>query len=268
MRRIIGLGAVFAIALAVILPFAGGGGPSFLRPASASTAGAALDPSRPLAGIHAAASIEGAEARAAGTPTAEPATGRDTEHLAQQPLPAPTPEPPAGGGALAQPPAGGCPGMPGGGAPGAPGARSPLGVGGTTAGDLAAFAQAYNAIRVANCLQPFPMSSIRYDACMEQRLFWMAEDPSTDPMSAWGHMGSRRSDGTPSVGCDGNLAGGSGNSGATVAQKWWDSAAHRASLYRPGPSPAGACVYFAMSHGGVPDEPASFTRAAARWGGC
>jgi hypothetical protein len=30
----------------------------------------------------------------------------------------------------------------------------------------------------------------------------------------------------------------------------------------------GVCIYFAMTHGGVPNEPYSFTRAAARWGGC
>ncbi len=58
---------------------------------------------------------------------------------------------------------------------------------------------------------------------MEARLFWMAESPSEDPMDAWGHMGSVRIDGVPSPGCDGNLAGGYGNSGATVASKWWDS---------------------------------------------
>lgn len=99
---------------------------------------------------------------------------------------------------------------------------------------------------------------------MLERLIWMAEDPSEDPLSAWGHMGSVRSDGLPSTGCDGNLAGGSGNTGATVAQKWWNSASHRASLYKPTPG----CVYFAMSHGGVPNDPASFTRAAAKFGGC
>ena len=77
------------------------------------------------------------------------------------------------------------------------------------------------------------MSHIRFDGCMETRLVWMAEDPSTDPMSAWGHMGSQRSDGVPSRGCDGNLAGGSGNTGATVAQKWWNSLSHRLSLYKP-----------------------------------
>jgi predicted dehydrogenase len=50
---------------------------------------------------------------------------------------------------------------------------------------------------------------------MEQRLSWMAEDPSTDPARAWGHFG-----------------------------------------------------YFAMTHGGIPNEPYSFTRpagAAARF---
>lgn len=160
--------------------------------------------------------------------------------------------------------------MPGGSTAGAPSRTSAGGVAGTTSADLAQFAQKFNEIRVANCLPPVPFANIRYDSCMEDRLFWMAEDPSTDPMSAWGHMGSVRSDGVPSVGCDGNLAGGSNNSGATVAQKWWDSSSHRSSLYKPSytGSTAGVCVLFAMTHGGVPNEPYSFTRAAARWVTC
>jgi len=150
---------------------------------------------------------------------------------------------------------------------GAPGVISPLGVGGTTSDDLQSFAEGYNAIRVANCLAPVPFANIRYDSCMEQRLFWMAEDPSTDPMSAWGHIGSERSDGLPSVGCDGNLAGGSNNTGASVAQKWWDSTGHRTSLYKPTftGSTANVCILFATTHGGVPNEPYVFLRAAARW---
>lgn len=153
---------------------------------------------------------------------------------------------------------------------GAPGVISPLGVGGTTSDDLQSFAVAYNAIRVANCLAPVPFANIRYDSCMEQRLFWMAEDPSTDPMSAWGHIGSVRSDGLPSVGCDGNLAGGSNNTGASVAQKWWDSTGHRTSLYKPTytGSTANVCILFASTHGGVPNEPYVFLRAAARWTTC
>lgn len=192
------------------------------------------------------------------------------------PAPAPTQAPPAPAPTQAAPapqptvttPA--CAGMPGGSTPGAPSRTSAGGVAGTTSADLASFAQRFNEIRVANCLPPVPFSNIRYDACMEDRLFWMAEDPSTDPMSAWGHMGSVRSDGVPSVGCDGNLAGGSNNSGATVAQKWWDSSGHRASLYKPTytGSTAGVCILFAMTHGGVPNEPYSFTRAAARWVNC
>jgi len=158
--------------------------------------------------------------------------------------------------------------MPGGGTAGAPGAASALGVAGTTSADLAQFAQTYNQIRVNNCMPPIAFANIRYDSCMEQRLFWMAEDPSEDPLSAWGHVGSQRSDGVPSTGCDGNLAGGSSNSGATVAQKWWDSGSHRSSLYKPGTSVAGACLLFAMPHGGVPNEPYSFTRSAARWASC
>lgn len=152
----------------------------------------------------------------------------------------------------------------------APSAVSPGGVGGTTTGDLAEFALTYNAIRVAHCLPAVPLANFRYDSCMETRLFWIAEDPSTDITSAWGHIGSRRSDGVPSVGCDGNLAGGHSNTSATFAQKWWDSVSHRNSLYRPGETglTAGVCIYFAMTHGGVPDEPYSFTRGAARWDGC
>lgn len=172
--------------------------------------------------------------------------------------------------ATASPTSPSCPAAITGTTPGAPTRISPLGVTGTTSDDLQSFAVAYNAIRVANCLPPVPFANIRYDSCMEDRLFWMAEDPSTDPMSAWGHIGSQRSDGLPSVGCDGNLAGGSNNTGATVAQKWWDSTGHRTSLYKPTNtgSTANVCVLFAMTHGGVPNEPYSFVRAAARWTTC
>jgi hypothetical protein len=158
-------------------------------------------------------------------------------------------------------------------APGLPAQRtvtSALGVGGTTAADLASFTAQFNAVRKAHGLRVIPASHFRYDACMERRLFWMAEDPSTSPASAWGHIGSKRSDGVPSVGCDGNLAGGTNNTGRTVASKWWNSASHRTSLYKPGytGSFTKVCIYFAMTHGGVPDEPVAFTRAAARWAPC
>lgn len=112
------------------------------------------------------------------------------------------------------------------------------------------------------------MSNIRYNSCLEDRLFWIAGDPSTDVASAWGHAGTvTRSDGVPEYGCDGNLAGGSNNTGAVVAQKWWDSVTHRDSLYRPGTSIAGICINFAMVHGGV-NDPANFARASARWVRC
>jgi hypothetical protein len=146
--------------------------------------------------------------------------------------------------------------------------NSPLGVGGTTSADLEQFARAYNAIRVANCLPPIALENFHFDACMQARLFWMAEDPSTDPTSAWGHVGSVRSDGVASTGCDGNLAGGKSNTPAIVAQKWWDSLPHRATLYRPDDAIGGVCIYFAMTHGGVPNEDYDFVRAAARWDQC
>jgi hypothetical protein len=285
MKRIMGLGIVFATVLVLALPFFGGAGPSFLVPASAAETADGL----PIAAsslvvstgssIHAESAL--AEVAAIG-PVAPvslnqaPAT-TDSEHLAQKPVPKPIPPTAAGAASgtnerrAARAAAGqSCPGNVGGAPGGAPGVTSAGGVGGTTSGDLASFASTYNAIRVANCLDPVPMSNFRYDSCMEQRLFWMAEDPSEDPMSAWGHMGSVRSDGVPSVGCDGNLAGGSGNTGATVATKWWNSTSHRKSLYRPtyAGGMGGVCIYFAMTHGGIPNEGSSFTRAAARWGGC
>ncbi len=276
MKRSLFLGAVFTTVMVLVLPFVGGGGPSFLSPANAAPAVAGpvlrssifVDSSAPALGAAAAAIDVEVSAKA-------PLTA-DTEHLSQKPVPKPLPPVSAAGAAsgtnerrAARAAAGlSCPGNPGGGTNGAPGRVSGGGVQGTTSDDLASFAATYNSIRVANCLDPIPMANIRYDSCMEDRLFWMAEDPSEDPASAWGHVGSVRSDGVPSYGCDGNLAGGSGNSGATVAQKWWNSASHRASLYRPGSGIGGACIYFAMTHGGVPNEPYSFSRAAARWGGC
>ena len=151
-----------------------------------------------------------------------------------------------------------------------PSASSALGVDGTTPADLVAFAEGFNAQREMHGLPTISLSRFRYDACMETRLFWIAEDPSKSVASAWGHVGSTRSDGAPSVGCDGNLAGGLNDTGATVAAKWWDSLPHRLSLYKP--SYAGSlesvCIFFAMTHGGVPNEPEAFARASAKWGTC
>jgi len=286
MKRTMGLGIVFATVLVLALPFFGGGGPSFFVPANASEGSSGPIAASTTSGL-AVASVDAAAALApvSNEPIATLASSVaksadvkvDVEHVAQKPVPKPLPPSAAAAASgtnerrAARAAAGqSCPGNVGGAPGGAPSKVSAGGVGGTTSADLAAFASTYNALRVANCLDPIAMSHFRYDACMEQRLFWMAEDPSTDPMSAWGHMGSVRSDGVPSVGCDGNLAGGSGNTGATVAQKWWNSLSHRKSLYRPTftGSVGGVCIYFAMTHGGIPNEPSSFTRAAARWGGC
>jgi hypothetical protein len=201
-------------------------------------------------------------------------TTRDASHSSTKPTPT-IPTPGAGSSDRDQPVepqqgGGGCPSNVTGNTRTAPSRTSAGGVAGTTSDDIAAFATKFNAIRVANCIAPVPLANFKYDSCMEDRLFWMAEDPSTDPSSAWGHIGSKRSDGVPSVGCDGNLAGGSQNSGATVAQKWWDSLDHRAALYRPSFSGSldSVCIIFAMTHGGVPNEPYTFTRAAARWVTC
>ncbi|MEO7123068.1 MAG: hypothetical protein ABI400_08135 [Lacisediminihabitans sp.] len=302
MKRFALLTTIFTAVLTLVLPFVGGSGPAILGSAGSAYAGNATLPifaspstassrTTPSADISAfiggaPASITQNAASLKAEASAPVVTTVDTEHLAQKPVPVPvvveaSAAAASGGGAsagratsggtVAQRKAayvasgGSCPGNPGG------------GVNGNA--DLASFAATYNAIRVANCLQPVPMSHFRYDTCMQTRLQWMANDPSADPGNTWGHMGTRSiapdangqyySDIVPSVGCDGNLAGGSGNSGATVAQKWWDSLPHRASLYRPtfSGSTQNVCIYFAMIHGGNGD-PANFTRAAARWAGC
>jgi hypothetical protein len=262
---------VLVTVLVVILPFVGGGGPSIasaMVPAAASFA-------EPNASVGVVPDSNGQQVAAPEAPATSTVTV-DTEHVAQKPLLRIAPISSAASvgttqrrAALAQK-GQSCPSNIGGATRSAPGRVSAGGVHGTTSEDLSAFAHKFNAIRVANCIPPIPLANFKYDSCMETRLFWMAEDPSTNPASAWGHMGSKRSDGVPSVGCDGNLAGGSGNTGVTVAQKWWDSLPHRASLYRPstGGSMAHVCIIFAMTHGGIPNEPYSFTRAAARWVAC
>lgn len=288
MKRFAILTTLVAAVLTLLLPFVGGGGPSiagssvaFASEQSAPLFATAIVPSAiPSANVPITAAHL-TESEIAAQQAAEAAyLATDTEHLAQKPVPIPVPEASTGGGGggssssgtsrRAQLEASGqsCPGQGGGGGD-APGI-SDGSIGGTTSGDIQAFSSKFNAIRAQNCLEAIPSGNFRYDSCMEDRLFWMAEDPSEDPNSAWGHVGSERSDGVPSRGCDGNLAGGSGNSGATVAQKWWDSTAHRTSLYKPtySGSTGGVCIYFAMTHGGVPNEPYGFTRAAARWGSC
>lgn len=262
-KRTLILGTVIATGAMLVMPFLGGAGPSPMAAASDRNVTASIRVASVVADVAdrtpspIAVAVADAIAARAGSYT-----------ITAPPPPPPAPRSGATSARAAVSPGAGCPTGVGGAVNGAPGAVSGGGVAGTTSADLAAFAVAYNNIRISNCLTPISLSNVRYDACMEQRLFWMAEDPSTNPSSAWGHMGSQRSDGVPSVGCDGNLAGGTGNSGATVAIKWWDSVSHRTSLYKPGVSTAGACIYFAMTHGGVPDEPYAFTRAAARWGSC
>lgn len=283
MKHVVIGATTVATALVLVLPFVGGGGPGLTAPAVADSVAAspvlasvtapAATKATPVPVVTGYTRVNEAALAAAAQATVVAAT-QDWEHLAQKPVPKPLPPVSEAGAASgtnerrAYYAAQGlsCPGYGGGSNSGAPGITSGGGVGGTTSGDLASFASTYNSIRADNCLPP--VSYFVYDSCMEQRLFWMAEDPSEDPASAWGHSGSQRSDGVPSVGCDGNLAGGYGNDGAEVASKWWDSPAHRASLYRPGDDTGGVCIAFAMTHGGIPNEPYEFIRAAARWTGC
>ena len=304
MKRFALFTTILTAVLVLVLPFIGGGGPAIQTGVASATAeetGLPIFASNPakavttanvdagLAGLH--TSEVAIQAQAAATTAL---LKQDTEHLAQKPVPIPPPPPavetvatqraaasytPTQRRAARAAAGQSCPGG-GGGGGSAPGGSDGRGVSGTTTSDIQSFSAQFNAIRVANCLDPIPSSNFRYDSCMEQRLYWMAEDPSEDPGNTWGHAGVQSlapgpdgqlySSEVPSRGCDGNLAGGSGNSGATMAQKWWDSMPHRLALYKPSYTggTGGICIYFAMTHGGVPDEPSSFARAAARWAGC
>jgi hypothetical protein len=249
MKRAFTWGAVGTAMLLVALTFAGTTGASALTSAS-TTDSIGLPP-----------------------PPAPPVKGEPIRETPVVSVPVPPPD--SGSGtlerrAVLESQGSGCPAAITGTVGSAPSKISPKGVLGTTSADLSSFAFGYNRTRVSNCLRPVPLANFRYDSCMEARLFWMAEDPSLDPSSAWGHIGTVRSDGVPSVGCDGNLAGGMYNTGDTVAVKWWNSTSHRTSLYKPTytGSTAGVCIYLAMTHGGVPNEPTTFVRAAARWGSC
>jgi hypothetical protein len=304
MRRFALLTVVLTAVLVLVLPFIGGGGPaigSSVSTAYADETGLPVFASAPtantaLAAVGQAKQVPASAARLQAQADAIATVAylkQDTEHLAQKPVPIPAPPVVASSGrggaagaaastaqrrAIRAAAGQACPASPGGGGSAPGGSQS--GIGGTTTSDIQSFSAQFNAVRAANCLDPIAPSHFRYDACMETRLYWMAEDPSTDPGNTWGHAGVRSlapaadgtyySDTTPSRGCDGNLAGGSGNSGATVAQKWWDSMDHRLALYRPSftGSTANVCIYFAMTHGGIPNEPSSFTRAAARWAAC
>ena len=291
---------MFATVLILVLPFFGGSGPS---PLGTSANAEAFTPTvvsvmQPIAPPPLASTVVASSQVAVAAfsfyeePVVATVLTADAEHLAQKPVPPPPPPPAvsksskASGtdsrrAALAA--AGqSCPGNVGGATGSAPSAVSSGGVQGTTSGDVASFASNYNAIRVANCLNPVPLGNFRYDSCMETRLFWMAQDPSTSPGNTWGHIGVKSlqpdangvyySDAVPSSGCDGNLAGGQGMTGAGAASRWWESTPHRNSLYRPTNtgSTAGVCIYFAMTHGdgSLGSENTSFTRAAARWGSC
>lgn len=284
MKRLAFLATAATAVLVLVLPFVGGGGPGFFVPAAADSGSAAPSfpsisvPPAPAVAEHAKVAIADDAAAAASTPPvdssafAQGATSAidattvvggmpDWNSLAQ------AAEPQVLGSVVG---ASTCVGPATGTVGTAPATSSPHNLAtGTTSADLASFANQYNAIRIANCLTPVPLGNFRYDSCMEARLFWMAESPSPDPADAWGHMGSTRSDGVPSTGCDGNLAGGTANTGATVATKWWDSTSHRSSLYRPTTtgSMASVCILFAMVHGGDGDA-SNFTRAAARWTSC
>jgi hypothetical protein len=312
MKRFALLTTVLTAVLTLVLPFIGGGGPSLSGTASPASAAGTMGPRfassliAPAAPVAVRSTVVTNEVLLAKAKAATAAyLISDTEHVGQKPVPIPV--------VVAPPAAAPAPGAPrrttrssasaagslgastaerraaasaagtscasgvggGGSAPGG----SESGIGGTSSSDIQSFSATMNAIRVANCLPPIASANFRYDSCMEQRLYWMAEDPSTNPGNTWGHTGVKSlapdangvyySDAVASKGCDGNLAGGSGNTGASVAQKWWDSLSHRASLYRPSVgSTAGVCIYFAMTHGGVPGENPGFARAAARWGSC
>ncbi|MGV8876406.1 MAG: hypothetical protein ACOH1K_02725 [Rhodoglobus sp.] len=285
MGRVPWLTAALTVVIVGVVPFVGGGGPGLTETASAnavagsslfaSTATGSMNQSAPVATISGVERIteeslvaqRAAQAKTAPTNTET----RALEAIAKSKAPTVATAPassPATPSRVATEAAGQfCPGNITGLVSSAPARSSAQGVAGTTTDDLASFAYAYNSIRVSNCLQPIPLANFLYLPCMEDRLYWMAESPSADPLDGWGHDGTTRSDGVAARGCDGNLAGGTDDGGAIVASKWWNSEAHRESLYRPGDSINGACIAFAMTHGGI-DEPSNFTRAAARWTEC
>jgi hypothetical protein len=283
LKRSFFLATVFSAVLVIVLPFAGGSGPSVADATQVS--GASI-----LGTVTSAESTVRSPALVTASVSA-PAVVASIEHVAQKPVPPPPPPvvvAPSGarrggssGAAVAAAPAArraqlaavgqSCPANVGGSTGGANGATVDGVIGTTTAADLSGFAGQMNAIRVANCLPPIPLANYRYNSCLEARLIWIAADPSPDVNSAWGHKGTVRSDNAPEpADCDGNLAGGAGNTGAVVAQKWWDSLDHRDSLYRPTyvGSTANVCIQFAMVHGGLPNDGYSFTRAAAIWVSC
>lgn len=283
MKKLAFLATAATAVLVLVLPFVGGGGPGFF-PAAADSGSAAPSfpsisvPAAPDVAEHAKVAIADGTAAPASDPVGDTGVSGQAATSARATTTAVDGEPDWDSLAQASEPQvlesvvgeGGCVGPSTGTIGTAPATTSPHNLAtGTTTADLVSFANQYNAIRIANCLTPVPLGNVHYDSCMEARLYWMAESPSTDPADAWGHMGSTRSDGVPSTGCDGNLAGGTANTGATVATKWWDSTSHRASLYRPTTtgSMANVCILFAMVHGGDGDA-SNFTRAAARWTSC
>ena len=259
----------FAAAAVIVTPFLGGTSPSLTGAVGAQGAGVTFVASAPASSTHTAAEKPASVTDA--TVSAKVATPQTVVRDASADVSKPTVGPRSASTNSARrsqdgPKTRSCPANVTGTTGTAPGSSSPGGIPGTTTADIVSFATAMNEIRVSNCLTPIPLANFRYDSCMQQRLFWMADDPSTDPSSAWGHTGTaKRSDGKPIVGCDGDLAGGMNNTGAVVAQKWWDSSDHRASLYAPSykGSMATTCVHFAMTHGGLPNEPSVFTRAIA-----
>src|SRR5689334_13007315 len=102
MKRIMGLGIVFATVLVLALPFFGGAGPSFLVPASAAETADGL----PIAAssvvvttgssVHADAALAALSASAEIGPVAPVSmnaapTNVDSEHIAQKPVPKPIP---------------------------------------------------------------------------------------------------------------------------------------------------------------------------------
>jgi len=274
MKRFDLLSAVLAAVFTLLLPFIGGGESAAAGVVSSASAVGSTEPTYASSIVTSASAAPTGPsklfhrselARAGAAAAAHPGVDTGQPGQKSEPIPvvvAPPVDPPATDKPVDK--------------PAVPAGTSSTG--GSTAVSSTAV-PALNSIRAANCLQPIAAQNFRSDSCMEQRLYWMAEDPSTNTLNTWGHTGVRSlaldasgvyySNSVPSKGCDGNLAGGPGNTGATVAQKWWDSLMHRASLYRPSvTSTAGVCIYCAMTHGGLPSENAGFARAAACWGGC
>ena len=290
MKRVFILGTLFTLVLVLVTPFVGGGGPGLASAiASATASGVPLLASGITAPVQTVevpaaetgpvaiatvvridetAMIEQAKAEAA-------ALAVDYEHLAQKPVPKPKPVITDGGGGQSArqwyaEQGLGCPGDAGGGPGGAPGASSALGVGGTTSDDVASFAYTYNSIRVVELPRARAVRQLLLRLLHGGAAVLDGRVAQRGPDGCLGSHGLRPHRWRPEPGLRRQPC-------RRIRQQRRD---RRIEVVELGRAPCvalqagyvggmgGVCIAFAMTHGGVPNEPYDFTRAAARWVWC